>query len=92
MTANAIIGTVVSDYCWARSVVLNGPLITSLGITLTFPISLTIDVLKNGETFSWQYYIGSVLIFAAFGGIITINWREDQKKQNEKNDISLVTL
>ena len=44
LSANALIGTVVSDYCWARSVVLLGPLITALGITLTFPISLTIDL------------------------------------------------
>lgn len=48
LTANAIIGTVISDYCWARSVVLLGPLVTCLGITLTFPISLAVDLLSNG--------------------------------------------
>ena len=53
LSANAIIGTVVSDYCWARSVCLLGPLITQIGITLTFPISLTIDLLKNGDSFTW---------------------------------------
>lgn len=26
LTANALVGTVISDYCWARSVVLVGPL------------------------------------------------------------------
>ena len=53
LTVNAIIGTVLSDYCWARSVVLLGPLITSLGITLTFPLSLFIDLFakkKNSQT------------------------------------------
>jgi len=28
LTLNALIGTCVSDYCWAKSVVLLGPLIT----------------------------------------------------------------
>jgi hypothetical protein len=45
---------------------------------------LTIDVLKNGETFSWQYYIGSLLIFAAFGGIITINGAKSRKNKVKK--------
>ena len=43
LSLNAILGTVISDYCWARSVILNGPLITTLGITLTIPISMIID-------------------------------------------------
>ncbi len=77
---NAIFGTVISDYCWARSVVLLGPLVTCLGITLTFPISLTIDVLSNGQTFTWQYYVGSALIFIAFGGIVLIDYQEEQRK------------
>ena len=84
LTVNALIGTFLSDYCWARSVVLLGPLVTVLGITLTFPISLTIDLLSKGETFSWQYYVGSVLIFAAFGGIVTIDHLEEKRKIKEK--------
>ena len=45
MTLNAIIGTVISDYCWARSVVLLGPLQTTLGIALTIPLSIIVDSL-----------------------------------------------
>jgi solute carrier family 35 protein F5 len=40
LTLNAFIGTFISDYFWARSVVLLGPLITTLGISLTIPLSL----------------------------------------------------
>jgi solute carrier family 35 protein F5 len=43
LTINAILGTVISDYCWAKSVVLLGPLLTTLGITLTIPISMVFD-------------------------------------------------
>lgn len=80
LTVNAIIGTVISDYCWARSVVLLGPLITVLGITLTFPISLTIDVLVNNQKFTWEYYVGTFCIFFAFGGIVVLDWKA---KSNE---------
>lgn len=76
LTINALIGTVISDYCWAKSVVLLGPLITSLGITLTFPISLILDCIVNDKSFSWAYYLGSFFIFGAFGGILFIDYRE----------------
>jgi solute carrier family 35 protein F5 len=40
LTLNALIGTCVSDFCWAKSVILLGPLITQLGISLTIPLSM----------------------------------------------------
>lgn len=86
LTVNAVFGTVISDYCWARSVVLLGPLVTVLGITLTFPISLTIDVLSNGQTFTWQYYLGSALIFTSFGGIVLIDYKEEQQKLRKQTE------
>jgi solute carrier family 35 protein F5 len=75
LSVNALIGTVVSDYCWARSVVLLGPLITTLGITLTFPLSLMIDIFGKNKHFTWLYYLGSAMIFSAFGVIAYIDYR-----------------
>ena len=66
MTINAIIGTVISDYCWAKSVVLLGPLITTLGITMTIPISMVVDNFYENRSFSWEFFIGSVLIIISF--------------------------
>jgi len=69
----------ISDYCWARSVVLLGPLITTLGITLTFPISLFIDICYHGKRFTWLYLIGSACIFAAFGVIAFKSTKEKEE-------------
>ena len=85
LSLNALVGTVVSDYCWARSVVLLGPLITSLGITLTFPISALVDVFLNGKSFGWLYLAGSLCIFLGFFGIAAIEYREDKKKKALKD-------
>jgi solute carrier family 35, member F5 len=86
LSANALIGTVVSDYCWARSVVLLGPLITALGITLTFPISLTIDLVQNDKDFSWEYYVGSLLIFGSFVSIVILDWQAEKRKKQAEYD------
>tara|TARA_B110000285_G_C14979363_1_gene540556 strand:- start:93 stop:356 length:264 start_codon:yes stop_codon:yes gene_type:complete len=53
LTINAILGTVISDYCWAKSVVLLGPLMTTLGITLTIPISMLFDAYYEKKQFNW---------------------------------------
>ena len=68
MTLNAIIGTVISDYCWAKSVVLLGPLMTTLGIALTIPVSMVVDSFYSHKHFSWMYYLGTVLIAGSFTG------------------------
>jgi solute carrier family 35, member F5 len=78
LSANAFLGTVVADYCWARSVVLLGPLITTLGLTLTFPLSLAIDVYHNGKKFTLLYFVGSACIIVAFA-VITIRKEQDKK-------------
>ena len=79
LTVNAFFGTFVSDYCWARSVVLLGPLITTLGITLTFPISGIYDIYYKGDSFTALYFLGSFLIFLAFGVIVLKDYFDGQK-------------
>ena len=66
MSLNAVIGTVISDFCWAKSVVLLGPLITTLGIAMTIPISIIVDSFYESRHFTWEFYIGSVLILLSF--------------------------
>ena len=51
MTLNAIFGTVISDYCWCKSVILLGPLLPTLGITLTIPLAMIYNILVQGEKF-----------------------------------------
>ena len=79
LSVNAFFGNFVSDYCWGKSVILLGPLVTTLGLTLTFPLSAIFDALVNGAEFTWLYFLGSVLIFAAFGIIFTVDWRKKRK-------------
>lgn len=84
LSLNAFFGTFVSDYCWARSVLLLGPFVTTLGITLTFPISAIFDSLVNGTKFSWLYMLGSVLIFTAFTVIILKEFRRKRAQELQK--------
>ena len=75
LSINAFFGTFISDYCWAKSVLLLGPFLTTLGITITFPLSVIFDSLVNDAKFSWLYAIGSTLIFTAFIVIVIKEFR-----------------
>lgn len=88
MSLNALVGTCISDYCWGKSVVLLGPFVTTLGITITFPLSLVMDKITGKANFTWLYGLGSILIFAAFGVIMAKEWkrkREEAKEAEIKN-------
>lgn len=78
MTANAILGTVFSDFCWAKSVVLLGPLITTLGLSLTIPLSMIVDTFWGQKEITWSYYLGTACIVAAFFGLSYRNYKEEK--------------
>ena len=82
MTLNALIGTVISDFCWAKSVVLLGPLMTTLGITLTIPLSMCIDTFDGKKHLTWQYYIGTAFILGSFSGLSYKDFTEKDEKDN----------
>ena len=80
---NALLGTVISDYCWAKSVVLLGPLLTTLGIALTIPISMLVDSFTKDKKFTWEYYLGSSLILGSFFAMSFLDYRKSRNKNRE---------
>eukprot|EP00353_Schmidingerella_taraikaensis_P012151 CAMPEP_0185588252 /NCGR_PEP_ID=MMETSP0434-20130131/52314_1 /TAXON_ID=626734 ORGANISM="Favella taraikaensis, Strain Fe Narragansett Bay" /NCGR_SAMPLE_ID=MMETSP0434 /ASSEMBLY_ACC=CAM_ASM_000379 /LENGTH=306 /DNA_ID=CAMNT_0028210759 /DNA_START=203 /DNA_END=1119 /DNA_ORIENTATION=- len=84
LSINALVGTCISDYCWGKSVILLGPFVTTLGITITFPLSAIFDTVVNGAKFTWLYFLGSILIFAAFGVIMVSEWRRKKRQEEEE--------
>ncbi|XP_057776501.1 uncharacterized vacuolar membrane protein YML018C-like isoform X2 [Salvia miltiorrhiza] len=66
VVANGLIGSVLSDYCWALSVVWTTPLVATLGMSLTIPVAMLADMIIHGRHYSLIYIIGSIQVFAGF--------------------------
>eukprot|EP00897_Mesotaenium_endlicherianum_P009727 jgi/Mesen1/8783/ME000526S08093 len=64
--ANALVGSVISDYFWALSVVWTTPLVATLGLSLTIPLAMLADMVMHGRSYSAVYVLGSIQVFGGF--------------------------
>ncbi|KAL0323971.1 UNVERIFIED_CONTAM: putative vacuolar membrane protein [Sesamum calycinum] len=63
---NGFVGSVLSDYLWALSVVWTTPLVATLGMSLTIPLAMLADMLVHGRHYSAIYILGCIQVFAGF--------------------------
>ncbi|KAF8392978.1 hypothetical protein HHK36_021219 [Tetracentron sinense] len=63
---NGLMGSVLSDYFWALSVVWTTPLVATLGMSLTIPLAMVADMVIHGRHYSAVYISGCIQVFAGF--------------------------
>ena len=75
--------SLVSDVCWAYSMLLTSPLVVTVGLSLTIPLSLLGQMVVNGQTSSAMYWIGAVIVFLSFVFVNYESKEEDNPTGNE---------
>ncbi|KAL9131827.1 MAG: hypothetical protein Q9217_000354 [Psora testacea] len=69
--------SLVSDFCWAYSMLLTSPLVVTVGLSLTIPLSLFGQMIVNSQSSSAMYWIGAVVVFLSF---VFINYESQGKE------------
>ena len=69
--------SLVSDFCWAYSMLLTSPLIVTVGLSLTIPLSLFGQIIINSQTSSAMYWIGAAIVFLSF---VFINYESKENR------------
>ncbi|MCJ1424026.1 hypothetical protein MMC29_001913 [Sticta canariensis] len=76
---NSII-SLVSDVCWAYSMLLTTPIVVTVGLSLTIPLSLIGQTVIYKQNASLLYWIGAVTVFLSF---LLVNHESKRKAENE---------
>lgn len=58
--------SLVSDFCWAYAMLLTSPLIVSVGLSLTIPLSLVGQMVLDAQYASWLYWVGALIMVVSF--------------------------
>ncbi|SCU94440.1 LADA_0G08548g1_1 [Lachancea dasiensis] len=58
--------TFVSDFCWAKAMLLTTPLTVTVGLSTTIPFAMLGDFLFKDRPMSFIYLLGAVLICGSF--------------------------
>lgn len=71
--------SLLSDICWAYAMVLTGPLVVTVGLSLNIPLSLVGEMLVQGRTEGPLYWLGAAVVVGSF---VFVD-REEVKEESE---------
>ena len=66
MVLNGLCNNVLSDYLWARAVVLTSPTVATIGVSITIPLALISDFFLHGTTPTILSGSGAFLVLCGF--------------------------
>ena len=75
--------SLVSDLCWAYSMLLTSPLVVTVGLSLTIPLSLVGQMIEYSQTSSVSYWIGACVVLLSF---VFINHESNQDEGPRKSE------
>ena len=75
--------TFLSNYCWAKAIILMSPLIVTMGLSFTMPLAMFGDFMFKGKQITCWYVIGSLLIVLSF---LLININSETSTNNNDHD------
>lgn len=59
----------ISDVSWAFAMLLTTPLVVTVGLSLTIPLSLIGEMIQYGRYSSFLYWIGAAVVFVSFASV-----------------------
>ncbi|KKA24291.1 Integral membrane protein [Rasamsonia emersonii CBS 393.64] len=73
------LSSLISDICWAYAMLLTTPLVVTVGLSLTIPLSLVGQIILQGRYASVLYWIGAVIVFLSF---LIVNHESKEHDEN----------
>lgn len=71
----------VSDISWAFAMLLTSPLVVTVGLSLTIPLSLIGEMIQYAQYSSWIYWVGAGIVLVSF---LFINHESAEEGEKDK--------
>mmetsp|Transcript_28479 Transcript_28479/g.59290 ORF Transcript_28479/g.59290 Transcript_28479/m.59290 type:complete len:404 (-) Transcript_28479:198-1409(-) len=86
LVVNGLFNSVISDYLWARSVVLTSATVASVGLGLTIPLAFASDVFLGVENvMNFESIFGAGFVLFGFV-LVNIGQKQDDKKDTDEHN------
>lgn len=76
------VGSFISDVSWAYALLLTTPLVVTVGLSLTIPLSLIGEIIQYHKYSGAMYWIGAAVVFLSF---VFVN-RESHEVGDQSSD------
>lgn len=71
----------ISDYIWARAVVLTSPTVATVGMSITIPLAILSDLLLHSIVPDLVAVVGSVLVIGGFSWLSYCSELEEEERR-----------
>lgn len=66
LSLNGLLGTVLSDFLWSLVIFLTSATVATIGLSLSVPFSLLLDLIIKKRHFPGPYYVGAGIVLVGF--------------------------
>jgi solute carrier family 35, member F5 len=80
-----------SDICWAYAMVLTSPLVVTVGLSLTIPLSLVGEMVLQGRKEGLVYWLGAAVVVGSFVFVDREEVKEEKEEEEESGETVDVT-
>lgn len=71
-------GSLISDMAWAYAVLLTSPIVVTVGLSITIPLSLIGQMIINNQTAGIWYWLGACMVVLSF---LFVNHEETKEEE-----------
>ncbi|RGP79929.1 integral membrane [Fusarium longipes] len=77
------VSSFISDISWALALLMTTPLVVTVGLSLTIPLSLIGEILQYQQYSSFTYWVGAAVVFVSFIVVSRESHDEDDLKKDD---------
>ena len=80
---NAVFGTFISEYFWIKAIEISDPILVTLGIGLSVPLTIGVDILYMQHHIEWNVLVGAAIVVISF---LLLEYEQPSDKDTEEVD------